>query len=323
MFKKIFTTFVLTLSLVQITYPLVLSAQTEYTVLAPLPGTTKGSDNKTDIKTYIEGMFRLLIALSAVFAVFMIVIGGFQYMTTDAIGGKQQGRERIENSIKGLVLVIGAWLILAQIDDRLLKINLSISPANITAPQGGSVSGPTSSSATVGQKISQTCPNCSTTRNDLSYNMSQSYINGLNCTTCAPIAGTIPFNGNSNTNVLPDTNTKLVTMQGILPANISWRVSEAYPPVVQHANECHQRGTCVDIGFGSTPATGTNVNAVINSANSSGLKAIYEVKDTNTKNQLVNSGVSASSIMVVPTINSNHFSVYNCSADPQSCSNLP
>ncbi len=137
MFKKIFTTFVLTLSLVQIAYPLVLNAQAEYTVLAPLPGTTKGSDNKTDIKTYVEGMFRLLIALSAVFAVFMIVIGGFQYMTTDAIGGKQQGRERIENSIKGLVLVIGAWLILAQIDDRLLKINIDITAANVPAPSGG------------------------------------------------------------------------------------------------------------------------------------------------------------------------------------------
>jgi hypothetical protein len=322
MFKKIFTTFVLALSLTQIAYPLILSAQTEYTVLAPLPGTYKGG-NKTDIKTYVEGMFKLLIALSAVFAVFMIVIGGFQYMTTDAIGGKQEGRDRIENSVKGLILVIGAWLILAQIDDRLLTINLDIKAANVPAPSGGALSGPTASSATVAQRISQTCPNCSTTRNDLSYNMSQSYINGLSCTTCAPIANTIPFNGNSNTNVLPDTNNKLVTMQGNLPANISWRVSEAYPPVVQHANGCHSRGTCVDVSFGSTPATGTNVNAVISSANNSGLRAIYEVKDSNSKNQLVSSGVPASSVMVVPTINSNHFSVYNCSADPQSCANLP
>lgn len=136
MFKKIFTTFILAMSLTQIAYPLVLNAQAEYTVLAPLPGTTKG-ENKTDIKTYVEGMFKLLIALSAVFAVFMIVVGGFQYMTSDAIGGKQEGRDRIENSIKGLILVIGAWLILAQIDDRLLTINLDIKAANVPAPSGG------------------------------------------------------------------------------------------------------------------------------------------------------------------------------------------
>lgn len=323
MLKKIFITLILGLTLAQPFYPIVVSAQKEYTVLAPLPGTYKG-ENKTDIKTYIEGLFSLLIALSAVFAVFMIVIGGFQYMTSDAIGGKNEGRARIENSIKGLILVIGAWLILAQIDERLLTVNIDITAANVPAPAGGGgLSGPSASSATVAQKVAQTCPSCSATRNDLSYNMSQSYINGLSCTTCAPISNTIPFNGNSNTNVLPDTNNKLVTMQGSLPSNISWRVSEAYPPVVQHANGCHSRGTCVDISFGSTPATGANVNAVINSASSSGLKAIYEVKDTSTKNQLVNSGVPASSIMVVSTINSSHFSVYNCSADPQSCANLP
>lgn len=165
MFKKIFTTFVLALSLTQIAYPLILSAQTEYTVLAPLPGTYKGG-NKTDIKTYVEGMFKLLIALSAVFAVFMIVIGGFQYMTTDAIGGKQEGRDRIENSIKGLILVIGAWLILVQIDDRLLTINLDIKAANVPAPSGGggggglSTTGLQQTTQTALNALKSQCPGC-------------------------------------------------------------------------------------------------------------------------------------------------------------------
>ncbi len=113
----------------------------DYTVLAPLPGTTKGGCNnpgdagcKTDLKTYLEGFFKLAIGLSAVAAVLMIVIGGFQYISTDAIMKKEEGRNRIQNAVYGLVLVIGAWLILATINPNLLRINLDIKPASTSAP---------------------------------------------------------------------------------------------------------------------------------------------------------------------------------------------
>jgi hypothetical protein len=108
-----------------------------YTVLAPLPG-INSSTNLTD---YVPAMFNLLIGLSAVFAVLMIVIGGFQYMSTDAIQGKSAGKERIKNAIFGLVLVIGAWLILYTINPKLLTLDLSISPASTSAPSGGILSG--------------------------------------------------------------------------------------------------------------------------------------------------------------------------------------
>lgn len=106
-----------------------------YTVLAPLPGTTQGNcppgatDCKTSLTEYLPGVFNLAIGLSAAFAVLMIVIGGFQYISTDAIQGKQAGKERIKNAVLGLVLVISAWLILATINPKLLEINLNIEPA--------------------------------------------------------------------------------------------------------------------------------------------------------------------------------------------------
>jgi len=122
------------------------AAEGDYTVLAPLPGTTKGVCNpdatppdpncETTLAKYLPGVFKLAIGLSAVFAVLMIVIGGFQYMSTDAIQKKSDGKERIKNAVFGLVLVIGAWLILNEINPNLLNLNLNIEKVTTIAPKG-------------------------------------------------------------------------------------------------------------------------------------------------------------------------------------------
>ena len=114
----------------------------EYTVLAPLPG-VGDTTGKTTLEKYLPAMFNIAIVLSAVFAVLMIVIGGFQYMSTDAIQGKSAGRERIKNAIFALVLVIGAWLILWTINPALLTLNLDISTVAPKGTLGGELSAAT------------------------------------------------------------------------------------------------------------------------------------------------------------------------------------
>lgn len=125
----------------------------EYTVLAPLPcidgsgipGTKDynpnctQTSNKTTLEKYLPGVFKLAIGLAAVWAVLMIVLGGIQYISTDAIFKKEEGRKRIENAIYGLVLVIAAALILKTINPNLLEINLNIEPAVTKAPAGGTL----------------------------------------------------------------------------------------------------------------------------------------------------------------------------------------
>lgn len=111
----------------------------KYCMLAPLPGIDQSLDQKNILGTYIPYLFNLLIGLSAVTAVVMIVIGGFQYMTTDAFQGKQDGKNRIKNAVIGLVLVIAAYLILYTINPNLLNINLNIGPATTAAPKLGSL----------------------------------------------------------------------------------------------------------------------------------------------------------------------------------------
>src|SRR3989344_6446710 len=97
----------------------------EYTPLAPLPGTTN-EEGKTDIQTYIPGIFKLAIGIASVLAVLMIIIGGVEYITTDAIQGKSEGKARIQNALWGLALVLVSWILLYTINPKLTVFNLNV-----------------------------------------------------------------------------------------------------------------------------------------------------------------------------------------------------
>lgn len=291
-----------------------------YKLLAPLLDKTEFPTNNI-LGEYVPFAFKLAIGVSVVFALLMIVIGGFQYMSTDALQKKEDGKKRVENAIKGLLLVIAAWLILNTVNPNLLTFNLSISPAKVEGPAAAT----RVPSASVTEVVADTCPNCNPARDDLTYNLSSAYLNTLNCPTCVPLGSNIGTNGNTNTNVLPDTGDRLILLDGALPNDISWRISEAWPPIVEHANPCHVYGSCVDVSLGTSgrPATSDDIETFIDSAYHSGLVAVYEVKTAEEQQNLIASGVPANFIQLVPTINNNHFSVYNCIGASYGCSNLP
>jgi hypothetical protein len=108
----------------------------QYTLLEPLPcipgngvvceaGTQKTTVN---FKEYIQYAFNLVIALAAVAAVFMIVWGGFQYMTSDAWSQKSEGIKKARTAVYGLLLVLCSYLILRTIDPRLVEIPDTLVP---------------------------------------------------------------------------------------------------------------------------------------------------------------------------------------------------
>lgn len=111
-----------------------------YTLLAPLPGTTQDCaknkngkiDCTTDIQTYIPGIFNLTIGIAGVLAVLMILIGGVEYITTDAIQGKHDGKKRINNALLGLLLVLVSWILLRTINPKLTEFNLAIKSTTAT-----------------------------------------------------------------------------------------------------------------------------------------------------------------------------------------------
>lgn len=100
----------------------------DYAPLVPLPGVTEpGTDHMiSNLSTYIVGMFQLLIGVAAALAVVMIVIGGIEYMSTDAIGGKSDGKKKIENALWGLALAISSYLILNTIDPSFLNSDIDV-----------------------------------------------------------------------------------------------------------------------------------------------------------------------------------------------------
>jgi len=137
------------------------NTDTTYTPLAPLPGlgTTGCKDAKgvvlTDPKTreiipcidtqpnkdtnpcpfgnYLNIMIKLIIGMAAVLAMVMITMGGVEYMSSELVSGKEAGKETIRNAIFGLLIALGAYLILNTINPQLLSACLdNLPPAEIT-----------------------------------------------------------------------------------------------------------------------------------------------------------------------------------------------
>jgi hypothetical protein len=58
----------------------------------------------------------------------MIVVGGFQYTTTDSWLGRKEGKTRAMNAVWGLLLVLSTYLILQTVNPKLVSISSTIVP---------------------------------------------------------------------------------------------------------------------------------------------------------------------------------------------------
>lgn len=121
-----------------------------YTLLEPLPCipyTYKDAAGKEitkscgtepikqmDLGNFFIYAFNLLIALAAVSAVFMMVYGGFLYTSTAPMQ-KNEGKDKFLNAIWGLLMVLGAFLILRTVNPKLVEIPSSIPAINVPASQ--------------------------------------------------------------------------------------------------------------------------------------------------------------------------------------------
>ena len=94
-------------------FPLITSAfegeVESYTLLSPLPGMGDDGKTVTSLGGYLTNIFEIIIGLAAVLAVLMLVFAGIQYMTAEAVGQKSDAKERINNTLFGLLLVFGSW----------------------------------------------------------------------------------------------------------------------------------------------------------------------------------------------------------------------
>ncbi|TSC61687.1 MAG: Uncharacterized protein G01um101448_204 [Parcubacteria group bacterium Gr01-1014_48] len=103
-------------------------AQPDVVLLAPLPGTGESAN----FNTYVPIAFNIAIGIAGVLAVIMIIVGGLQYMSTDAISGKSEAKSRITAALGGLLLALAAFIILQQINPKLVNFNLPIVNVGVT-----------------------------------------------------------------------------------------------------------------------------------------------------------------------------------------------
>lgn len=98
----------------------VCSAAFQY--LETLPNFQYVPSPSADLTSYLQWVLAFGISLAGILAVFMIVIGGIEYIT--AYGNPtrlESAKNRIEQALLGLLLAIGAWLILYTINPNLIK----------------------------------------------------------------------------------------------------------------------------------------------------------------------------------------------------------
>ncbi len=112
-----------------------------YVLLAPIK--TFFPTGSVDVKGaglggYLNGLYRAGIAVATGLALVMIVLGGLEYVSTDSIQGKSSGRERIKGAIVGLLLALGSFILLQQVNPNLLRSDLQVAPTSSVGGIAGS-----------------------------------------------------------------------------------------------------------------------------------------------------------------------------------------
>ncbi len=108
-------------------FPIVAMGDSYYQPLAPIAGYVKAEAiTEKTFSNYLDSMFKLGIALCTGLAVLMIIIGGIQYVSSDAWGRKSEGKERILAALLGLVIALGSYALLKTINPDLLGTKLAL-----------------------------------------------------------------------------------------------------------------------------------------------------------------------------------------------------
>lgn len=165
-----------------------------FTHLAPI-GIINGGSKTTDVggggaDKYLKDLYKAGIVLASGLAVIMIVLGGAQYASTDAIGGKSDGKKRIQAALTGLVLALLSYTILNTINSNL--VNVSFTPSMIAPTAGTPAVTPVTDGSTLAQGVDANGNPCT--------------VGTTGCTSTGTLGGTNP-NPDASASNLTNANT--------------------------------------------------------------------------------------------------------------------
>lgn len=81
-----------------------------------------------ELSTFLSRLFLVSMSVGAVLAVLRLAWAGFQYMASDLWSSKEHAKEIIRETLLGLFLLLGIWIILNQINPDILKLKVDINP---------------------------------------------------------------------------------------------------------------------------------------------------------------------------------------------------
>jgi len=258
-----------------------INTDTTYTPLAPLPGLDKTINTDVECQrdadgniipntcknpcpfgNYLNIIIKLVLGIAGVLAVVMIVFGGIEYMTSDLVSSKEAGKEQITHAILGLLLALGAYLILNTINPQLLSACLDKLPQATIVIEHEPESAPWSTFA----EIYGTTPSCS-----------EGYIN-VQALTTKPMKINICKSMSSNlTNMLSaaknnnpsillggwgsrtyDQQVALRKQHGCHPDIFISPSNSCVPPTARPGTSKHESGKAVDFTCNGAPIAGTS-----------------------------------------------------------------
>ena len=102
-----------------------------------------------NLGAFVNALFKMTISIGAVIAVAQFVYGGIVYMMTES-GAVQMGesKERMQNALLGLVMLLSTYVIFNQINPDLLNLNVNLQQLPETQNGGPGRGGTTGDSST-------------------------------------------------------------------------------------------------------------------------------------------------------------------------------
>ncbi len=80
--------------------------------------------NSGDLAGYVNRIFAVSISVGAIIAVLRIAYAGYMYMMSDLWTSKSRARDILGEVVLGLIILLGIYLILYQINPCILDLNI-------------------------------------------------------------------------------------------------------------------------------------------------------------------------------------------------------
>jgi len=107
------------------------SAQTTFRSIVDIPGISDDAEVTNNFGLYINALYIFAITVGAMLAVLKLVAAGVKYMFSDIVTNKEAAKSDIKGALLGLLIVIGAVVVLNTVNTDLTRVDLVFEPVDV------------------------------------------------------------------------------------------------------------------------------------------------------------------------------------------------